>query len=158
MSVEILDGKGVTKERLEKSAIVSRPRTITAGGVVLTYGQQDTEHCTLDILQNKGFIESEQHDAGYQLRRLFYTFNVTGRWIEEGGKAYDGDTITPKDIAEAEYNKALQSIDKSIRGLIRAICIEDTHHIPADHYLIQLIQNGLTDLYKHFKNNSCNHD
>lgn len=151
---ETLDGKGVTKERLKKSNIQTAPRTLTQGGLVLTYGQHDTEHCTLDILLNKGFIESDQYDAGYNLRRLYYAFTTTGRWIEEGGKSYDGDLMTPKDMAEYKFNMALKSVDKNNRLITRCICVETTH-VPADFEIILQIKHGLDDLLKYFKNNTC---
>jgi hypothetical protein len=152
---ETLGGQGATRERLRKSRITTAPRISTVGGMVLSYGQHDTEHCTLDVLQNKGFIESDQYDAGYHLRNLFYSFNTTGRWIEEGGKAYDGDTITPKDIAESEYHSALRSVNPQDRALTRAVCVEYTF-VPADYVVIRSIQYGLSDLVNYFKNNKKN--
>lgn len=156
--IEVLDGTGATKERREKSKIVSRPRTLTAGGVVVTYGQHDTEHCTLDVMRNKGFIEDDQYDAGYNLRNLYYSFTITGRWIEEGGKGYDGDFLTPKDIAFEDYQDAIKSVrDPKDRALVRTVCIENTF-VPADYVVIKSIQYGLSDLVNYFKNKSCRSD
>lgn len=145
-----LQGQGATPERLGKSKIERRVRGTTRGGIPDSFGHEDTEHCALDILLNKGFIEQDQYDAGYQLRKLYYTFTQTGRWIDEGGRGYSGDGETDQDRAEARYNAALRSVDMQYRQLARAVCIEDTY-IPADWMLIQSIQYGLGDLENFFK-------
>lgn len=149
--IDVIDGTGVTKERLQKSKIKTAPRVLTRGGLVLTYGQYDTEHCALDYMLNKGFIESYHYDAGYQLRSLYYSFHSTGRWIMEGGKAHEGDEETEKDRAEMEYHEALNSIDPEDRNITRAICIEVINHIPADYIMIRQVTYGLERLLKHFK-------
>lgn len=150
---EVLDGQGATKERLQKSTIRTAPRLLTKGGMVLTYGQHDEEHCALDVLLAKGFIERDHFDAGYELRNIYYSFTKTGKWIDEGSPGYEGDLETPGDIARQHFHDAMQSIERN-RPLIRSICVDLHVTIPADYNLIMDIQHGLGDLVDYFKNNS----
>lgn len=153
-----LHGQGATKERLEKSNIVKKITGTTRGGIPNSYAHMDTEHCALDVMLQKGFIENDHYDAGYDLRKLYYKFTSTGRWIDEGGKAHEGDFETDIDVAMAKYNRALGSIEKRYRAVTRTVCIEDTV-VPANYELIKSIQYGLEDLIKFFKHEkkSCKH-
>ena len=148
MSDEIKHGLGATKERREKSRVERRAIGTDRGGIPDTFVHEDKEHCALDILLNRGIIEQNQYDAGYQLRRLYYTFTQTGRWIEEGGKAYEGDEETAADRARSRYNDALRHVQNSM--LIRNICVEMQEYLPYDYLLVIEIQHGLDDLEKFF--------
>lgn len=146
---EVLLNLGATPERLQKSTIVSGIREITKGGVPLSYGHRDTEHCALDFLLNRGYIENDQYDAGYQLRELFYKHRVTGRWIDEGSKAHDGEVETPKDKAYESYRMALMSVNVGYRNLIEHVCTEAVT-FPTYYDIIRDLHNGLNDLVNYF--------
>lgn len=148
---EVLHGQGATKERKAHSSITTKPRILTKGGMVTTYGDADTEHCLLDWMLNEGVIEQDQYDAGYLLRRLYYAFNKTGRWIDEGGKAYEGDHETESDLAEKRFHSAMKSVDHTNRGLIRFVCIEAENNQIAGVFAARMhICHGLDDLKKYF--------
>jgi len=81
---KVLHGQGATPERLGKSQMETGIREISKGGMALSVGHRDLEHCALDFLINGGYIEQDQFDAGMHLRNLYYTHTTTGRWIHEG--------------------------------------------------------------------------
>lgn len=145
-----LHGQGATPERLAKSKIDKKVRGTTDGGIPNAYGHEDQEHCALDVILEKGYIEQDQHDAGYALRGIYFTFTSTGRWIDEGGKAHEGEMETDADRARSRFNKALASINKDSRAIVRTVCVDETV-VPANYTLIRLIQYGLDDLIKFFK-------
>jgi hypothetical protein len=147
-----MKGEICTRERGQHTKISKPQLREQKAGHDGVYGVQDVWHCALDYMLDKGFIELDQYDAGYELRRLYYTFTRTGRWIEEGGKANDPEVETEGDIAFSQFNAALRGVDRMDRNVTRAVCVEITT-IPADYMLIQQIKSGLNDLYKHFRGN-----
>lgn len=151
MADKIQQGQGATRERMRHSNISTGARETTRGGIVTSYGHRDEEHCLLDWMLAQGIIEQDQYEAGYRLRNLFYRFNKTGRWIDEGGKGYDGDTVTDADIAEERYNAAIRAVALQDRGLMRFVCVEADAHQTAGIYAVAMnIQAGLDDLKKFF--------
>jgi hypothetical protein len=51
-----LDGQGCTPERKRLSHVNGTVREVTPDGMVLSYGDTDTEHCYLDWLLGHGLL------------------------------------------------------------------------------------------------------
>lgn len=152
---EVLHGQGATSERKEKSNIVVAPRLLTKGGMTITFGEHDTEHCTLDWLLNCDYIKQDQYDGGLHLRALYYTFTITGRHeINDGGKGHEGDFATPQDVAYERYRKAINNIRRPARAMTEYICTRAEYKMlecPAMYGALITLQGGLDDLIKFFK-------
>lgn len=153
MSDKHLHGQGTTKERKKHSSIKVAPRVITTGGMTASYGEHDTEHCGLDYLLNKGFIEKHHYDAGYTLRAIYYTFNKTGVPLDDMGssKGYEGDHETAADKAEMRYVHAMRAVSHENKNLTRYACIEADGYITAHYEVMTAIERGLQELYDHFQ-------
>jgi hypothetical protein len=153
---ETLHGQGTTLERKQKSSIVVAPRVLTKGGMTITFGEHDTEHCTLDWLLNEDYIEQDQYDAGIHLRALYYTFTQTGRHeINDGGQGHEGEFATPQDDAYEKYRKAIIGIRKPARNLTEHICTQGQSRMiecPALYGALITLQGGLDDLINPFHN------
>lgn len=153
MNDKYLHGQGSTPERKRQSTIKVAPRIITQRGMTASYGEHDTEHCGLDYLLNKGFIEKHHYDAGCRLRGIFYTFNKTGIPMDDMGtrKAYEGDHETAADKAEMRFLHAMRAVSHENKNLVRYACIEADGYIPAHYRIMMTITLGLQELHDHFQ-------
>lgn len=143
-------GEVCPAERRQHSKISTPALRELRSGKDAIYGVQDEWHCALDYMLDKGFIDRDQHCAGYDLRRLYYRHNVTGRWIDDGPRGHDGDFETDSDKARQAFYTALDAIRRDVRSVTRAVCVEAAI-VPADFLLIRDIQSGLDDLAGFFK-------
>jgi hypothetical protein len=126
---------GVTIERTQHSQISIEARSVNKGGMVVSYGNRDLEHCLLDKLFNKGLLGSprdaqERYNIGYRLRDLWYSFNESGINLEEmgqGRKLYvsEGEIGVGKDAIEAQYHAVMKALPQKYRPTVRAVCIDD---------------------------------
>jgi hypothetical protein len=126
---------GVTIERKQHSQISIEPRSVNKGGMVISYGNRDLEHCLLDKLFNKGFLGSprdsqERYNMGYRLRDLWYSFNESGINLEQmgqGRKLYtsEGEIGVGNDALEAQYHAVMKALPQKYRPTVRAVCIDD---------------------------------
>jgi len=147
---KVLHGQGATPERLGKSQMETGIREISKGGMALSVGHRDLEHCALDFLINGGYIEQDQFDAGMHLRNLYYTHTTTGRWIDEGGRGHESEELSSADIAYEVYSKALKAVTPAHRGITMHVCIEAVQ-IPTYYAVIHEVQHGLDDLINYFQ-------
>lgn len=150
MNDKILHGQGATPERLKKTNMARGFRGVTGGGIPNAYGHYDTEHCALDILLNGGYIDDDQYNSGYRLRGYYYGFNITGKWIFDGGGGYEGDVETEADIAREKYNTAIKQVSLPYRQLVHTVCIEATT-VPTYYSIMSDIINGMEELTAYFE-------
>ena len=79
-------------------------------------------------------------------------FNSSGTsCLTEKTGAHEGDFETESDLAQARYYKAIESVDRADRGLIRFVCLEASPDQTAGIFACaSMIQHGLDRLKKHF--------
>lgn len=149
-----LDGQGATPERKNQSRITTGIREITKGGIPITYGHMDTQHCALDILLEKDYISKNQYDAGYTMRALYYTFKQSGRSLlgDPLSPGYEGDFETPQDRAYERYRKAIMVVSPRNRSLIQNICTESST-VPTYYSILEIIASELQALADFFDPN-----
>lgn len=148
--MEVLHNQGATPERKEKSNIVTAARVLTKGGMIQAYGHHDTEHCALDWLLQKGFIEKDHYDTGYRLRTIYFDFHTTGICLEEmggGGYRFESEEETRRDKAEQLYKDIMIALPLQYRAMTEYVCI-DAKIIPARYGLMGHITDCLDELYK----------
>lgn len=152
--MDTLHGQGATPERKQKSNIVTSIRETTKGGIPSAYGDYDVEHCALDTLLLRGFIEKDHYDAGMNLRQLYYMHKSSAKsCCDIGGSGHDPDLETPSDRAYERHKKALQSISMEYRNLIQGVCCEDVQ-IPAMYGVSPEVVRGLEELIEFFDKKS----
>jgi hypothetical protein len=128
-----LDGQGCTPERKRHSPIKASVREITPGGMILSYGDADTEHCYLDWLRANGLLGSDEqaardrYDAGYALRDIFFRFRSSRRDMVQSStrSGFLPDHETDSDRAEQEYLDVMRAVPARYRLMVRSICVEE---------------------------------
>lgn len=149
---------GTTKERMNHGKIVGRIAEMTAGGIIVSVGQRDTEHCYLDFLLNNGLLGPEpdgktRYDTGYKLRALYYRFSTTGNDYNPRGSSQftsDAQVGDETDLAETLFNNVLRALPRQYKRIVRYVCIEDV--VGAfDNQTHELIRRGLDALYGAFR-------
>ena len=137
--MDVISGKGATKERRQHSKITSGYRSNDAGN----FGDMDTEHCTLDWLRENGHLGREHNDiedrywSGYKLRKTYYTWKASGKSMMDvfSGKPsaqFESDEPTASDTAEEQFHAIMRALPVKYHGTVRLICIDSLNGLPTD--------------------------
>jgi hypothetical protein len=124
-----LDGQGCTPERKRHSHIKGTVREVTPGGMILSYGDTDTQHCHLDWLLGHGLLGPEEdaqprYDAGYKLRDVYYRYRSSRRDLAPSSRTgFLTDHETDADKAEQQFHDIMRALPARYREMVRAMCI-----------------------------------
>lgn len=130
-----MEDQSCTDERRQHSKISEpRARETTKGGMVVSYGVEDTEHCLLDVLYNGGHLGGDEnagprYTAGMDYRRLHFAVNSSGKSClninYSSFERFESDVETDQDTKAERLNRILKATPIKYRPVLRAVCIDD---------------------------------
>jgi len=153
------DMLGATRERLNKSKLDVKIRETSSGGMPVSFGHTDLEHCALDRLYHKGLLgrthrdAQDRYDAGYDLRATYYAFNTTSTPLHDIGApdvgySFEPDAETPADRAEQKFNNIMRALPRKYHRIVRLVCIEDMGAVQFTESELMLVHDGLDALHE----------